>query len=65
MFSILELAKLMRWQPQNRNTDNKMRCVADSQQWKFIDENFASEFASDDRNIRLGLATDGINPFSF
>lgn len=41
-----------------------MRCVADSQQWKFIDENFASEFASDDRNIRLGLATDGINPFS-
>jgi hypothetical protein len=30
MFNTPELAKLMRWQPQNKSKDNKMRYVADS-----------------------------------
>lgn len=41
-----------------------MRYVADSKQWKIIDEEFEREFAFDDRNLWLGLATNEINPFS-
>ncbi len=38
-----------------------MHHAADSRQWQFIDEKWP-EFASEARNIRLGLAIDGINP---
>ena len=36
----------------------------DSPQWHFIDENFQS-FNRDERNVRMGLALDGVNPHSF
>jgi hypothetical protein len=63
MFSTPALAKLMRWQPQNKSMDNKLRYVVDSKQWIFIDKEFFTEFAYDKRNLRLGLATNGMNTF--
>jgi hypothetical protein len=38
-----------------------MECVPDSKAWKHIDSIF-HEFASEEKNIRLGLALDGVNP---
>ena len=45
-----------------RSTDGMQRMAADSRQWALIDEEYP-DFASEHRNIRLGLATDGVNPF--
>jgi hypothetical protein len=42
--------------------DGKVRHVPDSRAWEHIDVTF-SNFDSEPRNVRLGLATDGINPF--
>ena len=39
-----------------------MRHPADGEAWKDFDETFKS-FADDPRSLRLGIATDGFNPF--
>ena len=53
----------MRWHKEKRvNDDNIIRHPVDSEAWKHLDR-VDSSFASDLRNIRLGLATDGFNPF--
>jgi hypothetical protein len=39
-----------------------LRHPSDSEAWKSFD-NCRSEFAKDPRNVRLGLATDGFNPY--
>ncbi|GJR46496.1 uncharacterized protein Tco_1314599 [Tanacetum coccineum] len=54
--------KLLRWHAEERKKDGKMRHVADSLQWRNIDNSF-EEFGGDIRNIRLGLSSDGFNPF--
>ncbi|XP_010233306.1 uncharacterized protein LOC104583209 [Brachypodium distachyon] len=47
-------------------TDNTeagiLKHPADAAQWRTLDVEFP-DFASDPRNLRLGLSTDGINPF--
>ena len=63
MFRCPEIARHMRWHSGNKSTDRKMRSVVDSEQWAFIDENFPS-FSRSCRNIRMGLALDGVNPHS-
>jgi hypothetical protein len=40
-----------------------MSLPADGDAWQDFDKEYP-EFARDARNIRLGLATDGFNPFS-
>ena len=40
-----------------------MRSVVDSEQWRFIQERYPN-FDMDPRNIRMGLALDGVNPHS-
>ena len=60
MFRCPELAKRMRWHSSNHSEDRKMRAV-DSEQWRFVDEIFPL-FSRDDRNVRMGLALDGVNP---
>jgi hypothetical protein len=40
-----------------------VECVPDCKAWKHIDSVFP-EFASEERNIQLGLALDSVNPFS-
>ncbi|XP_042958053.1 uncharacterized protein LOC122293566 [Carya illinoinensis] len=54
----------MRWHKEQRVTDNtSMRHPADSESWKTFDQAHP-RFARDARNVRLGLASDGFNPFN-
>ncbi|XP_074283081.1 uncharacterized protein LOC141607631 [Silene latifolia] len=55
-------AKNLIWHAEGRISDDKIRHPADSTQWKTIDHLFP-EFGSEARNLRLGLCTDGMNPF--
>ncbi|CAN6678591.1 unnamed protein product [Malus baccata var. baccata] len=52
----------MRWHKERRVNDDVMRHHADGEAWKEFDRMYP-DFAADPRNIRLGLATDGFNPF--
>ena len=67
-------AKLFRWHAEERKKDGKIRHVADSPQWRNIDnieirnvrvgdEVRDIRFGDEIRNIRFGLSSDGINPF--
>ena len=62
LFANADDAKHLRWHAEERVSDGKIRHVADSLQWKKIDNEYP-EFGSQSRNLRLGLATDGMNPF--
>ncbi|XP_042467274.1 uncharacterized protein LOC122050439 [Zingiber officinale] len=62
LFLSSEIASLMKWLEKERTDDGVLRHPADSQAWKSFDNKYSS-FASDCRNIRLGLAADGFNPF--
>jgi len=55
-------AKNIRWHATERRCDGLLRHPANSMQWKNIDQEFP-KFSEECRNIRFGLATDGINPF--
>ena len=39
-----------------------MRHVSQSKQWEFINNRFQAEFGEEDRNVRMALVADGINP---
>ncbi|CAL8083310.1 unnamed protein product [Prunus armeniaca] len=52
----------MRWRKEKRVDNDVMRHPADGEAWKEFDRTFP-EFAADPRNVRLGLATDGFNPY--
>nr|KYP66441.1 hypothetical protein KK1_012735 [Cajanus cajan] len=62
LFAIKEDAKNLTWHENGRKCDNFLRHPADSPQWKRIDETFP-EFGAESRNLRIGLATDGMNPY--
>ncbi|XP_060672399.1 uncharacterized protein LOC125422155 [Ziziphus jujuba] len=54
----------MRWHKEKRpNTNGVLRHPADGEAWKHFDEQYPI-FAMNPRNVRLGAATDGFNPFS-
>lgn len=57
-----KIAEHMRWHAEDYSKDGSLRLPRDGEAWKRLDTNYP-EFASDPRNIRLGLATDGLNPF--
>lgn len=52
----------MRWHKDNRTKDGRMRHPAHSTAWQTFDFRYA-DFTKDARNVRLGLASDGFNPF--
>ena len=52
----------MRWHKEGQVNDDVLRHPADSMAWKRLDE-IHSWFALDYHNIKLGLTTDGFNPF--
>ncbi|CAM8987392.1 unnamed protein product [Rhodiola kirilowii] len=56
------IAKGMRWHGERKVKKGLIRHPADREAWKEFDINFP-DFAQDVRNVRLGLATDGFNPF--
>lgn len=62
MFKCKSIASMMSWHKNTRSTDDIMRVPADSPAWKHIEEKW-SHFSEDPRNIRLGIAMDGVNPF--
>lgn len=55
-------SKEMRWPGERNVTEGELRHPADAETWKALDIHFP-DFASDFRNVRLGLITDGFNPF--
>jgi hypothetical protein len=52
----------MRWHAGGRTKDGVLRHPTDGQAWKSFD-NLYLNFAFDSRNVRLGLTSDGFNPF--
>ena len=62
MFRCKEIASLMSWHVENRSTDGIMRIPSDSLAWKHIETKWPM-FEREPRNLRLGLGTDGVNPF--
>ena len=52
----------MSWHTEELVKDGKVRHPADSLAWKHVDDTYP-HFAFDPRNVRLGLASDGFNPF--
>ncbi|KAL8135869.1 hypothetical protein AgCh_010471 [Apium graveolens] len=52
----------MVWHAVERKKDGKLRHPADGEAWKTMDAKYP-EFSSEPRNVRLGTATDGFNPF--
>ncbi|WCJ24620.1 hypothetical protein M5689_006565 [Euphorbia peplus] len=63
LFMSSKTAKEMRWHKEERIDDDEMTHPADLLQWKSFDKEFKS-FADDPRNVRLGLAADGFQPFN-
>ncbi|XP_020271957.1 uncharacterized protein LOC109847122 [Asparagus officinalis] len=57
-----DTAKQMRWHMEERTDDGKIRHPADAEAWKHMDRTFPW-FANECRNVRLGLSSDGFNPF--
>src|SRR3954470_21285036 len=62
LFQNKEHAKLLQWHKEDRKKDVMLRHPADGSQWRKIDREFKS-FSDDARNLKLGLSTDGFNPF--
>ena len=63
MFRSKSMAKDLRWHHNNKSKDGKMRHPVDSVAWELVHEKWPS-FSKEVRNLRLGLSTDGFNPFS-
>ena len=56
-------AKEMRWHTTHKSAnDGDMRHPSDGEAWKHFDKTYP-DFADEPRNVRLGLASDGFNPF--
>jgi hypothetical protein len=62
LFMSQHTAQNMRWHAEGRTKDSVWRHQTDGQAWKSFD-NLHPDFSSDSRNIRLGLMSDGFNPF--
>ncbi|XP_056695504.1 uncharacterized protein [Spinacia oleracea] len=51
-----------KWHDEERDKDELLRHPADGEAWKEFDLKYPN-FAKEARNVRLGLASDGFNPF--
>ncbi|XP_024013159.1 uncharacterized protein LOC112087474 [Eutrema salsugineum] len=63
MFRSEQTAKELRWHFTNKINDGKLRHPVDYVTWDQMNSKYPL-FAAESRNIRLGLSTDGFNPFS-
>ena len=57
-----KIANHMKWHANGRVNDGLMRHPVDSETWKLFDSKYI-EFLSEPRNVRLGLAANGFNPY--
>ena len=62
MFANGDDAKDLTWHANGRISDGMVRHPADCSQWKKIDGLYP-DFGNEPRNLRLGLASDGMNPY--
>jgi hypothetical protein len=58
-----KMSEDMQWHKKELVQDGKMRHPADSKAWKHVDSEFKWFSEKGGRNVRLGLASDGFNPF--
>ena len=64
MYRCSSIAKLMHWHSsEGESIDGMVKSVVDSSAWKHVNEKWP-DFAMEPRNVRLGLALDGMNPFA-
>ncbi len=63
MFKAHVLLYLMVWHNNIKNIDGLVRHVVDNKTWAHIDARWL-EFVVEPRNVKLGLVTYGVNPFS-
>jgi hypothetical protein len=63
MFWTPDLLELMRWHHANRSHNGLVKHALDSKAQTHIDFTWPN-FAKDPQNLKLGLALDGVNPFS-
>lgn len=61
LYMCAETAKYMKWHAHGRE-NGLMQHPSDGQAWKDFDSTYP-KFKEDSRNVRLGIATDGFNPF--
>ncbi|XP_040872067.1 uncharacterized protein [Glycine max] len=62
LFASVQDSKYLRWHVDERRMDGMIRHSADCTQWKTFDSLYPT-FAQEPRNLRLALASDGMNPF--
>lgn len=62
LFMCSKMASSLRWHEKECSKDWKLRHLTDGEAWKEFDKCHPG-FVGDSRNIRLGLASDGLNPF--
>ncbi|XP_012833436.1 PREDICTED: uncharacterized protein LOC105954308 [Erythranthe guttata] len=62
LFKSEKMAADLRWHFNNKSNDGKMHHPVDSVTWDLVNDKWES-FAIEPRNLRLGLSTDGFNPF--
>ena len=53
----------MQWHAEHTKEDGVMRHPSDAEAWSHFNAVWP-DFAAESRNVRLGLCTDGFNPFS-
>ena len=64
MFRSKRMAEDLVWHFNNASSDGTMRHPVDSITWSTVKDKWP-QFSDEARNLRLGLCTDGMNPFSF
>nr|GEX02948.1 hypothetical protein [Tanacetum cinerariifolium] len=62
LYKCEKIAKDMRWHDTGRTKDGKLRHLADGLAWSAFNDRYL-QFTSDPQSVRLGLASDGFNPF--
>ena len=62
IFLCFETSVAMRWHDSKRHKYGNLRHLAYGEAWIYFDS-LHPDFASDARNVRLGLSGDGFNPF--
>ena len=63
MFQTPVIFELMVWHSKNRSIDNMVRHPCDSKAWQHVHDKVDLTFGEDERNVHMGLAADGANPF--
>ena len=63
MFRCARIAELTKWHTSIKEFAGNMESVPDSKAWKHINVVYP-KFVYEERNIQLGMALDGVNPYS-